>query len=282
MIVASADLVAEISDGRLSAASVVLRAGVSARDFHGAFESLEDCMLAAFDEGLERLKQTLAEALPEDETMLGKIEAGLGALLSFLDEEPGWGRILLLELPVAAQTRRQRTLQELTELVSDIRFGSLLDPDPPPSKVQAARVMSELVSVIKAHMLGDDGGALVELAPELMGAVIEPELAWRGDPALDEKAPEHATNNGCGGARARVLRALAGAPGSSNRQIANTARVTRNITPRLLRALQAQGLVRNVTAGTGRGQPNAWVLTLAGEEAISGGGHGCDQAGKAA
>jgi AcrR family transcriptional regulator len=283
MIVASADLVAEASDRRLSAASVILRAGVSAREFHAAFDCLEDCMLAAFDEGLQRLTHTLTEAVPAKAAMVGKIEAGLCALLSFLDAEPGWGRILLLELPERAQTRRERTRRELSEMVSDIRFGSLLDPDPPPSRTQAARVVNEVLSVIQGHMLRDDGEALIELAAELMGSVIEPELAWRSDPGLSGDGASPPTRR-CpySGRAGRVLRALASAPRSCNRQIAKTAGLTGNSTPRVLRRLQADGLVRNVTGTTGRGQPNIWVLTVRGEEAISGREDGRDQASRAA
>jgi DNA-binding IclR family transcriptional regulator len=79
-----------------------------------------------------------------------------------------------------------------------------------------------------------------------------------------------------------VLRALATAPRSCNRQIAKTAGITRNSTPRVLRRLQADGLVRNVTGTTGQGQPNIWMLTVRGEEAISGTGQARDQASRAA
>ncbi len=282
MIVATADLVAEASDGHLSAASVIQRAGVGAREFHAAFESLEECMLAAFDEGLERLTHTLVDAMPANATMLGKIEAGLYALLSFLDDEPGWGRILLLELPHHAQRRRQRTVGELSEMLSEVQLASLLDPDPPPSRTQAARLVTELLGIIQAHMLAEQQEPLIELAAELMASLIEPELAWRGDPEPVCGALTPARGSAYGGRTARVLRALARAPRSCNREIADTAGLTRNSTPRLLRRLQAEGLVRNVTGGAGRGAPNVWVLTVRGEEAISGDGRAHDQASRAA
>jgi AcrR family transcriptional regulator len=282
MIVATADLVAEASDGHLSAASVIQRAGVGAREFHAAFESLEDCMLAAFDEGLERLTHTLVGAMPANATMLGKIEAGLYALLSFLDDEPGWGRILLLELPHHAQRRRQRTVGELAEMLSEIQLASLLDPDPPPSRSQAAHLVTELLGIIQAHMLACEQEPLIELAAELMASVIEPELAWRADPGPFCGGPALRRGSTYGGRTARVLRALARAPRSCNREIADTAGLTRNSTPRLLRRLQKEGLIRNVTAGGGRGAPNLWVLTVRGQEAVGGPGHGRDHASRAA
>ncbi len=283
MIVATADLVAEASERRLSAASVIQRAGVGAREFHAAFESLEECMLAAFDEGLQRLTHTLLDAMPAKATMLGKIEAGLYALLRFLDEEPGWGRILLIELPHAAQTRRQRTLAELTAVLSDIQLASLLDPDPPPSRAQAAALVSELLSIIQAHMLADGQEPLIGLVAEIMASVIEPELAWRADAeAPGDGALARRRRSACSGRTARVLGVLARAPRSCNREIADTAGLTRDSTPRVLRRLQKDGLIRNVTAGTGRGAANLWVLTVRGQEALGGPAHGCDQASRAA
>lgn len=269
MIVASADLVAEAREQRLSAADVILRAEVSAREFYAAFESLEECVLAAFDEGLQRLTHRLAQEIPTNAAMIAKIEAGLRGLLSFLDEEPGWGRILLLELPQQARTRRQQALRQLIQTVSDIRFESLLDPDPSPSRTQAARVISELISIIQAHMLADHGETLLTLAPMIMGSIIEPELAWRSEPdPHGDGGFAPTTRLPYSGRAERVLGVLAITPRSCNRQIAIKAGLTRNSTPRLMRRLQTEGLVRNVTAGTGRGAPNAWVLTIRGEEAI--------------
>jgi hypothetical protein len=61
----------------------------------------------------------------------------------------------------------------------------------------------------------------------------------------------------------RVLEAVAAAPGASDREIADGAGVTEEgqISP-LLAQLEGHGLIEN----TDRGEPNAWRLTVRGEE----------------
>ncbi len=67
---------------------------------------------------------------------------------------------------------------------------------------------------------------------------------------------------------ARVLTAIAERPGSSNREIANRAEVVdQGQMSKLLSRLEAQGLIANVGGGGLRGAPNAWELTLRGEQA---------------
>jgi AcrR family transcriptional regulator len=286
MIVASADLLAEACRERLSVAEIVRRAGVSAREFHSAFTSVEDCLLAAFDEGLGRLTPQIARAVPAGASMLVKIEAGLGALLGFLDEEPGWGRVLLLELPVDAGPRRERALGALARVVSDMRFASLLDPDPPPTRDTAIRLASEVLDVIRSSMRTAGEEPLAALTPYLMDTLIEPELAWNDrEHATHKRAPARpVVGNGIlkPGRAARALSAIARNPGVSNRQIADSTGLgNESNTSQLLQRLQRQGLIRN-TVGAGPGHANAWVLTADGETAIGARAGERERAGRAA
>ena len=281
MIVAAADLIAERDSRRLCGASIITRAGVSPHEFQAAFASVEDCLLAAFDEGLSRLTAAIAQAVAPWASLLPKVETGLHTLLSFLEEEPGWGQVLLIELPKAGRARRRRAIAKLAHTLSDITSGSLLDPDPPPSHADAMRLTAEVLAIIAQNMRA--GRPLVSLAPWLMSAVIEPELSWqhgehrreRG-PVRDRdirRAPTLTPTAANTGRAARVLRAVSRNPEASNRQIAQATGVPNdsNISQHL-RRLERQGLVRNLTRERGRGAPNAWVLTDSGEAAIGNGG----------
>jgi chromosome segregation and condensation protein ScpB len=65
----------------------------------------------------------------------------------------------------------------------------------------------------------------------------------------------------------RVLSAVASHPGLSNRRVAREAGVTdQGQISKLLQRLEHLGLIRNVGEGAGRGEPNAWTLSLKGEE----------------
>jgi DNA-binding MarR family transcriptional regulator len=64
-----------------------------------------------------------------------------------------------------------------------------------------------------------------------------------------------------------VLTAIAERPGASNREVANRAEVVdQGQISKLLSRLEAQGLIVNVGGGGLRGAPNAWELTLRGEQ----------------
>lgn len=64
----------------------------SEREFYNVFRSAEDCVLAAFDEGVARLSRVIANAVSREDSGLERVAAGLVSLLGFLDEEPCWAR----------------------------------------------------------------------------------------------------------------------------------------------------------------------------------------------
>lgn len=280
MIVAAADLIAEQETRRLTVASVTRRAGVGPREFHATFSNLEDCLLATFDEGLARLTDTVIAAIPPSATMLAKIEVGLYALLAFLDEEPGWGRLLLIELPTQAQRRRERAIARLARELSRVTIDSLLDPDPPPSERQAARLTTAVLGVIQCHMGAREDQPLLALTPWLMSSMIEPTLCWahgrsRSEGGADagrqraRRAPARKVAGAQSTRAEEVLRSVSRNPAASNRQIAQATGVPNdsNVSEHL-RRLQRRGMIRNLAAERRRGAPNAWVLTQHGKEAI--------------
>jgi hypothetical protein len=79
---------------------VASHAGVTQSAITSIFASEQECVLAAVDEGLARLSQTVDEAVAPKRSWLDRLRAGLVAFLGFLDDEPAWGRLLVLEPPV--------------------------------------------------------------------------------------------------------------------------------------------------------------------------------------
>ena len=64
-----------------------------------------------------------------------------------------------------------------------------------------------------------------------------------------------------------VLRAIAQAPYSNNREIAEAAGLAdEGQTSKLLARLERQGVIENVGVGAARGEPNAWLLTPSGQD----------------
>ncbi|HTZ63368.1 MAG TPA: winged helix-turn-helix domain-containing protein [Solirubrobacteraceae bacterium] len=277
------------------------RAGLPDSVFHQIFPNVSDCYRAAFEQGLDRLSETVSDAAAREQTWLERVRSGLVALLGFFDDEPSWARLLVLDTPldVALTFECRRRLHGLLAGLIDRS-----DQDPPghratgraaESPLLLATLTGEMVvggvlSVIRTSVLGEDEGKMVELAPSLMAFIVAPCLGHAGAQAELEGRPSSGARASVSQPetqRARaisrtaalpiratrrttlVLRAIARAPYSSNREVAQAAGLTdEGQTSKLLARLERQGVIENVGIGAARGEPNAWLLTPAGRRAV--------------
>jgi AcrR family transcriptional regulator len=279
---------------------VATRAGVSENVFHDVFSTVEECYRAAFDEGLDRLSRTVAEATAREQAWLERVRSGLVALLGFVDDEPAWARLLVIETPLAGAVtfdctqQLHKMLAGLLEPTADLTDGGAAGRAGG-SPALLATLTGELVvggvlSVIRASMFEGGPGKLVELAPSLMAFIVAPYLGQAAARAELEGKPAcagEALASDRGPARVRaisraaelpirathrttlVLRAIARAPYSTNREIAHAAELTdEGQASKLLARLERQGVIENVGLGPARGEPNAWVLTASGRSTI--------------
>jgi AcrR family transcriptional regulator len=260
---------------------VVARAGVSESIFNDVFATPEDCYLAAFEEGLARLSRAVELAVPSGASWLERVRAGLVGLLGFLDDEPQWGRLLLLEAAVTGPVTlrsRQCLLGVVTRLLENP------DPDMRAQPLLTSALTAELVAggvfcLIRARILEGHYEALVDLAPSLMsfialqygGPVVGGQSAqtddWARAQSISRTAelPVRATHR-----TTLVLRAIEHAPYSNNREIAQAAGLAdEGQTSKLLARLERQGVIENVGIGAARGEPNAWLLTASGRRALT-------------
>ncbi len=244
--------------------------------------------LQAFEQALARLSQTVGEAAGREGSWLARVRSGLVALLGFLDDEPTWGVLLVREAPVPgavlALGREQRVLGVLAKLLEAGREPALA----PEALASCTPLLDELVAggvfaVIRARVLEGEGEPLVELAPALMAfialfylgqAAAQTELAGMSAPAeeprldadelRDMRLPVRPTHR-----TMLVLKAIAAAPCSSNRQVAQIAGLSdEGQTSKLLWRLSERGVIENVGHGIELGEPNAWRLTSEGERVL--------------
>jgi hypothetical protein len=270
---------------------VATRADVSEHVFHEVFSTVGECYRATFEAGLDRLSRAVEQAAGRDEAWLERVRSGLVALLGFLDDEPAWARLLLLQAPVAGTGLQceQRLLGVITRLLEDGGPRVLDEPDGL-SAMTAELVAGGTVAVIRGRAHVGSGGALVELAPSLMAFIVRPYLGEAAARAELEGKPAgagEARASVSGPARALVLsrpamlpvrathrttlvlRAIARAPYSTNREVAQAAGLAdEGQTSKLLARLERQGVIENVGLGSARGEPNAWVLTVSGRRTV--------------
>jgi len=276
---------------------VVARPGAPGDALDEAFKRGADCIPQAFDKGLARLSAAVLQAARREELWLERIRAGLVALLGFLEDEPQWAGLLILEAPLAGAAvlecgkRVQEALGEvLNQARAEVIVGCELMPAP---ALLAELLVGGVHSVIRSRMLKGQGRALVELAPSLMTFIVEPYLG-RGAAKADlagKPAPASETLP-----RAKVLpirplprtiqalHLIASEPYLSDREIGTTVGIStaKGNDLKFLRPFEQRGLIENAglrkprdeqnawlsELGKRRGEPNAWLLTPHGRRVL--------------
>jgi AcrR family transcriptional regulator len=295
MLGAMVEEVAERGAGKVSVAHVVARSGVSRRTFYEIFRDREDCFLAAFDEVVGRIAAVVLPSFEQGGSWQARTRVALTALLGLLQEDPGAGRLVIVESLAAGPRALERRASVLDRVIAEIdegRKAGKVDTGPPP--LTAEGVVGGVLSVLHARLTaplsrttpgprgGDTGGdSLLGLTGHLMGMIVLPYLgpaaarkeierpaphtrpktnAVRRDPLRDlEMRLTYRT--------IRVLLAVADHPGSSNRAVGESAGIPdQGQTSKLLTRLHGLGLIDNAGAGSTRGEPNAWTLTNKGWE----------------
>jgi AcrR family transcriptional regulator len=280
MLTAMLQEIAERGAANVSVAHVVARSGVSRRTFYEIFADREDCFLAAFDDALGGVAAIVVSAYEESGSWRAKMRRGLTALLECLDNDPGTARMLIVESLAAgpkALERRQRVLAQVVLAVEQGRNEGRGDPPP----LAGDGVVGGALSVLHARLVEDRTEGLLDLLNPLMGMIVLPYLG----PASARKEMGRRTPQGLTRRTVPrrdplqrlemrltyrtvcVLRAVAANPDASNRVVADEAGISdQGQISKLLSRLQRLELIENTGAGSVRGAPNAWMLTVKGRE----------------
>ena len=270
-----------VSDNPRLTRTVITSCNISEHAFYGVFDDGRECLLAAFDQGVARVSRIVVEEAQCAKGWHERVRAALSTLLVFLDEEPGWARLLLGESPVdagAESDRRQQTIQMLaralvTETRAEEHNSEWFVPWP---ELTAELVVGGVLSVLRKRVLDGAQEPFVELAPSLMAFIMAqyPGASANRNAAQTADANDAESRLQPGPLRVtyrttRVLKAIGDSPGLSNRDIADAAGLTdEGQTSRLLRRLEGRGLVQNVGLGHAHGGPNAWLLTTYGDRVL--------------
>ncbi len=198
--VATAGGVANVTVGHVTS-----HAGVSRRTFYELFDDKEDCFLAALEEALARARgYVLAVYRPADVWRV-RIRAALTAFLSFLDDEPAMGRLLLVEALGAGPRvleRRAVVLEQVGRILDGGRgavrgsaaaVAATREPTaatarepvaaaaaaittPSASSLTAEGVVGAVHSILHTRLHQGGESRLTELASPLMAMIVLPYL----------------------------------------------------------------------------------------------------------
>jgi AcrR family transcriptional regulator len=286
------DVATEWGVGNVTVAHVVERSGVSRRTFYELFEDREDCFLAAFEQALGFASERVLPAYESQEMWPERIRAALSALLSFIDEEPVVGKLLIVESLSGAPRTLEHRRQAIGRITSAIDGGRTLKGIPKghaadeearaaaPAPLTAEGIVGGVLSVIHSRLVEKPREPLVGLLNQLMSMIVLPYLgSTAARRELDRPVPRPESRHKAqaepllsdpfkdAGMRltyrtVRVLMAIVEHPGASNRTIGQSAGIDdQGQTSKLLGRLQRIGLVSNTGLGPGQGAPNAWTLT---------------------
>jgi AcrR family transcriptional regulator len=122
IMTALAELTAEKGYEATKISDVVKRAAVARKTLYDNFSGKEDVFLAAFDVTVEEATSRVEEscAAAEDDWE-GAAEAGLGALLAYIAEQPAMARLCLIEAQSATPAASERYEQAVRRFVEMAR-----------------------------------------------------------------------------------------------------------------------------------------------------------------
>jgi AcrR family transcriptional regulator len=289
MLSAMTNVAAERGAGNVTVACVVERAGVSRRTFYELFCDVDECLLAAIDDGVECARRRVGAAYDPGAPWRVRVRAGLVALLGLFDEQPALARLLLVESLAggpAALALRARALQPLIAVVEEGRFQSKHATSVP--ALAGESVVGGVCSLVSTRIVQGTDRPLTSLASELTSMIVLPYLGLaaarrelkaplpaptgvsdpQSEPALLSD-PFKAAGMRLTYRTIRVLSAIASEPGASNRRIGNAAEIgDQGQTSKLLARLQRLGLIVNSSLGHAKGDANAWTLTPVGQQVV--------------
>lgn len=299
ILAAMFDVATEQGAANVSVAHVVERSGVSRRTFYESFTDREDCFLAAFDDALAFVSQRVLPAYRSERKWSEKIRAGVVAFLSFLDEEPVIGRLLVRESLTGGVRTRARREEVLALLAGAVDEGRTLKGIPkghtasgasaragtlPP--LTAEGLVGGVLSIVDARISLSEEMPMLGLANSLVSMIVLPYLG----PTVARRELERAPVQPVLGERqvarlladpfkerglrltyrtVRVLMAVAERSGASNRVVGESAGIKdQGQISKLLGRLQRLGLIENTGMAPGQGAPNAWSLTVSGQQMV--------------
>lgn len=158
-----------------SVRTVLDRTGLYRQAFYDNFADKDSCYLEALGTGIAHLEALAVAAAGPEETWQGKLRAGLGAVLGFLDESPDVGRALIVEVHAAgseALERRAEAMKRAVDFIDSAREAADEAESPPP--IAAEGIIAGIHAVVHARLAAGESDGFRQLLPEFMYFAVLP------------------------------------------------------------------------------------------------------------
>lgn len=285
MLLAVAETVEDGGFAELTVSAITAHARISRRTFYEQFGDREQALAATAEESLARVSAAVlaAHRAREQDGWRAGMQAGLEALLRFLDEEPAFGSLLIVGVHGGGPALLRRRSEVIRSLVAAVDAGRAVPGARAElSPAAAEAVVGAVLSILHERMLEQPRPAMRGLLGNLMSVIVRPYLgaaaaareARRRSPVPAGPARAHNGRRSLLKPAVRmtmrtamVLQAIAERPASSNREVAALAGVEdQGQASKLLTRLAGAGLIENANGAGAPGTANSWSLTRAGED----------------
>jgi AcrR family transcriptional regulator len=201
LLAALTEVVAERGYGETTVGHVVARAGVSRRTFYEHFSSRQECFLAAYDAGTEKLIRAIAGAVSGRQGWSSRLRAGIEAYLETLAASPGFAHLFVQEIGGAgdpASERRRAVHRRFVRLYRELNASALAE-DPGVRTVgdeELMLVVGGTEQLVADHLQRGSVDGIPALAPAIVRAVssllLASEISWPAARAGERGQPSSA------------------------------------------------------------------------------------------
>lgn len=169
--------VCELGYAKTTIADIVLFARLSRRTFYAFFSGKEDCFLAAYDRGIERIARRVTAAASGEERPGPQLSAGIAAFLELIAEDPGLARLCLVEVVAAgpaALERRERVIRAFARGMLEIARRHEQSTERELPATTAELVVGGLLQIVNARLIRGEVESLRADLPELLYCALVP------------------------------------------------------------------------------------------------------------
>jgi AcrR family transcriptional regulator len=151
------------------------RAAVSKSDFYKHFESKDDCFIAAYDDAVGRIRESVLASCEtaQEKAWALRVSEAIEALLKLLVSEPALASIALVEGLRAGRGVYDRYQGAIDSFVASLRDGA--PASPAGAEVPAATdeaVVGGVASMLGRRVLAGEAEQLGQLFPEILEFVL--------------------------------------------------------------------------------------------------------------
>lgn len=179
LLKAAAAALAEVGYAELTVKDMIDGAGVSRRTFYQLYDDKLECVLAAHEDALGRLREVIATACAGQVTWAAGVAAAVDAGLRFATRHPAETRLLLLATHTVSEPKLMGAALGAHEQFSDLlRAGREQRGQGSPTELTESAVIGSVTAVVGARLGAGQVDGLRKLGPELVQIILAPYLGY--------------------------------------------------------------------------------------------------------